>query len=139
MDTLAHIIVIIFRVKIIIIIYYIIILDVQVDDFRLIFSLIFRFFGIILLCMEDRSLIGDRMVRVIFESILGFLPVLLFLVLESDELIVNHREKIDKLTFIYCCIWNFAEVFVLLSVFVLSLMHHVLFLFPFYYIQLFFD
>ena len=139
MDTLAHIIVIIFRVKIIIIIYNIIVLDVQVDDFCLIFSIIFRFLEIILLCMEDRRLVGDRMVRVAFERLLGFLPVQLFLVLGSDELVVNLWEEIDKLIFIYICIWNFAEVFVLLNVFVLSLLHHVLFLFPSYYIQLFFD
>jgi len=42
MDIIANI-AIIFRVKIIIIIYNIIVLDVQVDDFCLIFSLIIRF------------------------------------------------------------------------------------------------
>ena len=89
--------------------------------------------------MEDRRLVGDRMFRVAFVCLLDFLPVQLFLVLGSDELVVNLWEEIDKLILIYICIWNFAEVFVLLSVFVLSLLHHVLFLFPSYYIQLFFD
>ena len=137
MDIIANI-AIIFRVKIIIIIYNIIVLDVQVDDFCLIFSLIIRFIWIILLCMEDRRLVGDRMFRVAFVCLLDFLPVQLFLVLGSDELVVNLWEEIDKLILIYICIWNFAEVFVILSVFVLSLLHHVLFLFPSYYIQLFF-